>query len=277
MSAKSKPASGHGQAPADAPQVRWWAIILSLVLLAIAFVAGRELIIAWNMGNVAWTPWLTQLPAFLTTRSPEWTAVAGVITAAVGVILVVASLLPRKKRYLPLSVATSSVWVRQVDLARYSTAAAKRIPGVLAASSLARKGRVTVTAAVMSPEDTANRDRILEALRADVQPAFGEHIDVHLLLREAGPDDGATTPRPGAVNVPEMTTVHHGHEHDSQATSRSSVIFHEVTEPAPVESQTTDVVDDPAEHPSASMSHTISMRRVDDRNSTARNDQGENS
>lgn len=244
----SVPVPGHGQRPAANPQVRLWAIVTGLAMLAVTFVAVRELIIVWNLGSLSWSPWISQLPEYLTSRSPEWIGIAGVIAVFVGVIFVVSVVLPRKKRYLRMSASESSVWARPVDLARFSTAAAKRIPGVLAASSLGRKGRVTVTAAVNTPDNTAERDRILEALRLDVQAAFGEHIDVSLLLREATADDGASTPLPGTVTTPEMRTVIMEDDHTHAA-------------PA-VETDVQEATDTPRPANSVSAADTARMRKV---------------
>lgn len=180
------------QAPADSPQVRWTAILIGMLLVGLAFVAGREFII-WYLQPAGWTSWWGLIADTLRNAIPIWTGLAGAVAILLGVWFLVQVFTPRKKRYHRLATADTHVWLRHVDVARFATSAAKRNPQVIAASSLARKKSVTITAAVLHPAEEL-RESLRQELVASITPAFGPDLAVNVVLRQAGEDDGITPP-----------------------------------------------------------------------------------
>lgn len=84
-----------------------------------------------------------------------------------------------------------------MDVARYTTATAKRLPGVVSASSLAKKKRVVVTVDVVNAEDPV-RTVIEQELADAVAQVFGQDLNVRVVLRDAGAQDGMLSPSTGA-------------------------------------------------------------------------------
>lgn len=175
--------SSDPQVPADPPRAKWGAILAGLALLALAVVAARDFVV-WVWRPAGWAQWVAPASARITDLDPRWVTVAGLLALAAGILLLAAAIRPRKKRYRRLVAASSPVWLRPVDVARFTTSAAKHIPGILSASSLARKNRVTVEAEVLDP-GPGETERILTALKSEVTRAFGPGLDVRVLLKDA--------------------------------------------------------------------------------------------
>ncbi|GAB3942638.1 DUF6286 domain-containing protein [Corynebacterium tapiri] len=180
---KGSSSRGFGLKPASSPQVRWWTILLSLLLIAAGLVAARELLVMYRPPQ-GWTSWLEPIPQALQSMTKELIAISGAIALLIGLILLVAALAPRKKRYREVSQATPSVWMRPVDIARFTTARAKQVPGVINATSLAKKNRVTVEATALNP-DSATQQRIEERLKSELASAFGSDVNVRVKLSQA--------------------------------------------------------------------------------------------
>lgn len=171
-------------APADSPRARWLAALLGVALLALCGVAVREFVV-WYWRPTGWRPWVNDLPGLVTGMSPEWTAISGVIAVALGLFLVVSALRPRKRRYVRIDAPSADIWLRPVDIARYSTSSVKRLPGVVSASTFARKNRVTV--------DVAGRDLthddVTRHLETTLHKVFSPDLEVHVSLREPTEED----------------------------------------------------------------------------------------
>lgn len=178
------------QTPARPPRVRGLSVLVGIALLALAVVAIREAVVVWRAPD-GWAPLISRLPEILTGLGRWWVAGLGVAAVLAGLFFLVAAVSPRAKRYRPLDHTDASIWVRPVDIARLSTATAKRIPGVVSASSLSRKNRVTVNVtAVDATEDL--RRRIGDELDATLSDAFGPGLNINVGIREADLDDGVT-------------------------------------------------------------------------------------
>lgn len=171
-------------APADSPRARWLACLVGVALVALAGVAVREFVV-WYWKPSGWRSWLSQLPDSLSDATPQVTAIGGLAAVAVGLMLVVSALRPRKRRYLRIDGPAADIWLRPVDLARFSTAQAKALPGVVSASTLARKDRVIVDVAGRE----LSRDAVFTHLESEVHRAFGPGVLVNVSLREATEED----------------------------------------------------------------------------------------
>ncbi len=186
----------HGRAPADSPRARWFAVLLALLLIAVALLAARDLFVHY-LHPEGWREWLRGALAAFSEPDPLWAGIGGAAAVLFGIGCLLAAVLPRRRAHRPVVGTGDSVWVRRVDVARYTTAAAKRFPGVVSASSLAQRRRVTVTAEMVNPDDTA-RERLREELTETVRPVFGEEISVRVLLRDSVEDDAMLPPDGGA-------------------------------------------------------------------------------
>ena len=177
----------HGQAPVDSPWARWFAVLLAVALIVVALLAARDLYIRY-IGPAGWNPWLVQVVDAFRTPDPVWVGVGGVLAMLIGLAGVIGAIMPRRHALRALAGTGASVWVRRVDLARYTTAAAKRLPGVISASSLAKRRSVMVTAEIGKADNTT-RPRLQQDLSAAVRPIFGEDLTVRVILRDSTADD----------------------------------------------------------------------------------------
>lgn len=167
MSEKNLPV-GFGQRPKASPPARTWTVILGIVLLAAAVVAGHETwVVGANEGGASW------LQPFIDVMSqPDistWMLVGGGIGIVVGLILLWAAFAPRKTTHVRIESDEASMWLRAVDIARVASAHARRVPGATAARSRAKisskRARVTVTA-TGDAQDEQLKKRVTEAVTA---------------------------------------------------------------------------------------------------------------
>lgn len=179
-------------APADSPRARWFALLLALALIALGLLAAHDLAVHY-LGPAGWSPWLGRVVDALRAPDPLWVGLGGVAAVIVGLSCLVAAVLPRRRAHRALTGAGAAVWVRRVDVARYTTATAKRFPGVISASSLARKRSVVVTAEIVNAEESTRR-RLQEELTEAVHPVFGEDLTVRVVLRDSTEDDAMLQP-----------------------------------------------------------------------------------
>ena len=187
----------RGRAPAASPRARWFAVLLALALIAVALLATRELTVHYFRPE-GWQPWLGRAVGVFRAPDPRWVGAAGAAAVALGLAFLVAAVTPRRRTHRALAGTRSSVWVRRVDVARYTTATAKRFPGVVSASSLAKNDSVTVTAEMLNPDDAA-RERLRQEITDAVRPVFGEAFRVRVVLRDTGEDDAMLPPAGGAA------------------------------------------------------------------------------
>ena len=180
------------QTPAHAPRARWMTIIVGVLLLVIAAVAARALYVHYTR-PAGWEPWLNELLDVFRAPDPLWVLVGGVFAILLGIGGLIAAVLPRNKPYRQLSGTGSSIWVRRVDVARYSTATAKRFPGVVSASTLAKKKSVIVTAQVINPDD-ALRYALHRELTETLSAIFGEELSIRVQLQDSSEDDAMLAP-----------------------------------------------------------------------------------
>ena len=174
MSEKPLPVT-LGQRPKASPPARTWTVILGIVLLAGAVVAGRE---AWVVGaDEGGQSWLQPFVDVMSKPDVEtWMLIGGGIGIVVGLILLWAACAPRKTTHVRIASSEASMWLRAVDIARLASAAARRVPGASAARSRAKisadRASLTVTA-TGDLEDAQLKERVTDAVKAalaDVSP-----------------------------------------------------------------------------------------------------------
>ncbi|WP_304324404.1 DUF6286 domain-containing protein [Corynebacterium frankenforstense] len=159
--------AGAGQEPRATPAARWLAVLLGLALVALGVVAGRELWLRLSDG-VSWRSWLDPvLEMVAENRFQPWMTWASIIAVVVGLILIVVAFKPRARTHRRLA-STTSLWARPVDIARLTTATAKRTPGVGSAST--RVSGKTVTAEVQA---NSTADGVAESIRSSIESTVG--------------------------------------------------------------------------------------------------------
>ena len=159
--------AGAGQEPRATPAARWLAVLLGLALVALGVVAGREMWMRRSDG-ASWPSWLDPvLEMVAENRFQPWMTWASIIAVVVGLILIVVAFKPRARTHRRLA-STTSLWARPVDIARLTTATAKRTPGVGSAST--RVSGKTVTAEVQA---NSTADGVAESIRSSIESTVG--------------------------------------------------------------------------------------------------------
>lgn len=161
-----------GQQPKASPVVRTWTVILGIVLLAVGIVGVRE---TWLVGTDANAQsWVQPVLNLIATEQLEmWMIWAGVGSIVVGLIFVIAAVKTRRRTHVRVASEYASMWMRPVDVARLSSAAARRVPGVASAQTSAdtKRTKVTVNGDEQDPELPGRVERaVTRALDVLAQP-----------------------------------------------------------------------------------------------------------
>ncbi|AGP31616.1 Asp23/Gls24 family envelope stress response protein [Corynebacterium terpenotabidum] len=152
-------------APAASPRARWWTILLGIVFLALGGVGIHDLLIV--TGHITTDPLLPPVyDWFAEVQYAGWLLAVAIGCALVALILFIATVRPRVRTHLAFA-GGSELYARPVDIARMSTAAARRSGGVLRASTVATRKKITVTVVTAAGED-AERTALAETVDAEV-------------------------------------------------------------------------------------------------------------
>nr|WP_227659031.1 MULTISPECIES: DUF6286 domain-containing protein [unclassified Corynebacterium] len=105
------------------------------------------------------------------------------IPAAIGAVIIglfflLIALKPRRRDYLPLE-SRVSLWARPVDLARHTTATAKRVPGITSAATRVRGKQVRLHATATSGDDTVGQ-RVHDDVHRGLDPLVGGSMTVKI-------------------------------------------------------------------------------------------------
>lgn len=116
-----------GQQPKASPAARTWAVILGLLLLAAGVVGVRE---TWLVGSGSDAQsWVQPVLNLIATKELQtWMIWAGIASIVVGLIFLFAAVKTRRTTHMQLASDTASMWMRPVDIARLSSATARRVP-----------------------------------------------------------------------------------------------------------------------------------------------------
>lgn len=159
------PALTPAPVPAASPRARWWTVLLGLLLLAAGGVAVHDLLVV--RGTIHTDQLLTPVYDWIADVTyADWVLPAGIGCALVALILLVATLRPRARTHLSFG-EDAALYARPVDVARMSTAAARQAGGVLRASTVATRKRITVTATTAAG-DQAERNAVSAAVSEQV-------------------------------------------------------------------------------------------------------------
>jgi hypothetical protein len=139
----SEQSTAPAPVPAASPRARWWTILLGLVLLAAGGVALHDLLVVQE--SISTDQLLAPVYDWIgEVRYAGWVLPSAIGCALVALVLLVATLRPRARTHLSFG-EDAALYARPVDVARMSTAAARQAGGVLRASTVATRKRITVT------------------------------------------------------------------------------------------------------------------------------------
>ncbi|MGO1949405.1 MAG: hypothetical protein ACTH1D_07205 [Mycobacteriaceae bacterium] len=151
--------AGCAPEPKASPAARFWTVLLGLVFLVVCGTVVRDILVI--NGSVTGEQVLPGLFDWLADlRAESWMLWAGIGCAVVALLFLAVTLRPRRRTHIAFG-GDSRLYGRPVDIARLSTAAARRIPGVLDARTVATRRKIHVTAVTAVTPDAAGeiRDR----------------------------------------------------------------------------------------------------------------------
>ena len=127
--------------PTAGPAAMPVALLFGFALLGVAFVAGREFLIAH--GHFGGSPWISDAVFWIARLHwQSWMIAAAMGAAVVGLLLVFVGVKPRTKTHS--SLGASTVWATPTDVARLCSAAAKSTRGVADAHTVVTRRKIEV-------------------------------------------------------------------------------------------------------------------------------------
>lgn len=154
-------------APVAAPAASRVAVVLALGVVAAGAVGIREALV--DLGWIGGTRWLQPAVDAMNGLTPAtWMVAAGVALCALGVALVAAALVPRRRTAIPVATSTL-VYLHRADLPKVASAIAEEVPGVLEARTSVSRRKVVVRCRVTGQSQQVQRA---------VADAVAEEIDV---------------------------------------------------------------------------------------------------
>lgn len=131
-----------GAEPRSNPSAKWWAILISLLLLALAGVIAREL--WYRYQGEPYNSWLTPVfNYFGSVTITGWVIAAGIAVSLLGLWLIITSFIPRGRTHVQVD-SPASIWVRPVDVARKASYTTRSEIGGANIRSRADRKSVTV-------------------------------------------------------------------------------------------------------------------------------------
>ena len=152
-----------GDEPLGNPASRWFAVLISLLLLSLAGVAARDLWYHFYGDEAPSDSWLGRTWDFLGSFAADVTAVVvGILLVLVGLILLFFSFKPRPHGHVRVN-SPASIWTRPVDIARKTTFTTRGDLGGEQVSTQANRKSVKVQV-VDDGSGPAMQERITRAL-----------------------------------------------------------------------------------------------------------------
>lgn len=153
--------AGQGQEPRANPFARWVTILIGLLFIALAVIAGREIWVI-SSPNAKEPEWLKPVFDLFGAGLPSWILPAAIIAIIVGLVLIIVALKPRRRTHRRITSAVS-LWTRPVDVSRMASQAARKVPGVGTAHS-AVKGSTLSVSVVGDAADPSLPQRVEQAI-----------------------------------------------------------------------------------------------------------------
>ncbi len=178
-------APGHGRLaeakkPVAAAAATWPGVVLALLVLGAAVLAVQNAIT--HAGWVGAPSWAGTIASTFDGLSAEWwMAVPGAVAVLLGLGLLVLAVKPRRRTSVR-GTGEAPLFVRPVDLARWSSDAARGIPLVIGAASVATRKRVTVRVSTAETARGSVREQVANAVQERLAP-LGTPVDVTVKVR----------------------------------------------------------------------------------------------
>ena len=152
-----------GDEPLGNPASRWFAVLISLLLLSLAGVATRDLWYHFYGDEAPSDSWLGRTWDFLGSFAADVTAVVvGILLVLLGLILLFFTFKPRPHGHVRVN-SPASIWTRPVDIARKTTFTTRGDLGGEQVSTKANRKSVKVQV-VEDGSGSAMQERITRAL-----------------------------------------------------------------------------------------------------------------
>jgi uncharacterized alkaline shock family protein YloU len=159
--------------PTAGPAAMPVALLFGFALLGVAFLAGREFLIAG--GHLGGSPWIADAVSWIARLHwQSWMTAAAIGAAVVGLCLVFIGVKPRTKTHSGLGESAPTVWATPTDIARLCSAAAQSTRGVADAHTVVTRRKIEVRAERDGTVDAENVDAaVREALAPTLSVAAG--------------------------------------------------------------------------------------------------------
>ena len=166
--------------PVATAAATWPGIILALLALGAAVLAVQNAIT--HAGWVGAPSWAGTIASTVDGFSAQWwMIIPGAIAVLVGLWLLVLAVKPRRRTSVR-GTGAAPLFVRPVDLARWSSDTARGIPLVIEATSVATRKRVTVRVSTAETARDSIRDQVANAVEERLAP-LGTPVSVAVKVR----------------------------------------------------------------------------------------------
>lgn len=158
----------------------WPGVVLALLALGGAVLAVQNAIT--HAGWVEAPSWIGTAASTIDGMSAEWWMIApGAVAVLVGLWLLVLAVKPRRRTSVR-GTGKAPLFVRPVDLARWSSETARGIPLVIDAMSVATRKRVTVRVSTAETARDSLREQVADAVQDRLAP-LGTPVNVAVKVR----------------------------------------------------------------------------------------------
>lgn len=194
-----------GDEPRGNPAARWLAVLISLLLLGLAGVAGRDLWFNRYRDEAPEDSWLGRTWDFLGSFTVDAAAVAaGIALIILGLILVFLTFKPRPHGYVRVN-SPASIWTRPVDVARKATYTTRGDLGGEQVRTKANRKSVKVQV-VDDGSGPAMQERVTRSLNNEFKALnLPPAVSVKLLPNPAAQQVAAQREQAAATTNPEVT------------------------------------------------------------------------
>lgn len=166
--------------PVASAAATWPAIVVALLALCTAVLAVQNAIThAGWVGAPSWAGKLASTVDGLTAQ--WWMLVPGAAAVVVGLWLLFLAVKPRRRTSVR-GTGDTPLFVRPVDLARWSSDTARTIPLVIEAMSVATRKRVTVRVSTAETAHDSVREQVVNAVQERLAP-LGAPVSVAVKVR----------------------------------------------------------------------------------------------
>ena len=154
--------------PTAGPAAMPVALLFGFALLAAAFLAGREFLVA--RGHLGGSPWIAEAVSWIARLHwQSWMIAAAIAAVVLGLLLVFVGVKPRTRTHSGLGESASTVWATPTDIARLCSAAAQSTRAVVDAHTVVTRRKIEVRverdgAVDATSVDAAVRDALASVL-----------------------------------------------------------------------------------------------------------------